>query len=133
MGDYNLPITRIFVNNAYSGGYATVESHSTGLEIWDGFPCGDGVSCFGADAVAPAAPTALLVASKLTKTTVTKTDGKTGISYSASVTFSWKASTDNVAVAGYNVYRNGEKIAVSTSTGYTDLLGIAMGSVYSSR
>ncbi|WP_090449385.1 hypothetical protein [Nitrosomonas oligotropha] len=46
MGDYNLPITRIFPNNAYSGGYATVESHSTGLEIWNGFPCGMGVSCY---------------------------------------------------------------------------------------
>jgi hypothetical protein len=46
MGDYNLPITRIFVNNAYSGGYATVESHSTGLEIWDSFPCGIGKSCY---------------------------------------------------------------------------------------
>ncbi|MBV6448256.1 hypothetical protein [Nitrosomonas sp.] len=52
MGDYNLPITRIFVNNAYSGGYATVESHSTGLEIWDGFPCGIGKSCYS---ITPAA------------------------------------------------------------------------------
>lgn len=46
MGDYNLPVTRIMPNNAYSGGYATVESHSTGLEIWDGFPCGAGVPCY---------------------------------------------------------------------------------------
>jgi len=46
MGDYNLPITRIFPNNAYSGGYATVESHHTGFEMWDGFPCGIGVSCY---------------------------------------------------------------------------------------
>ena len=46
MGDYNLPITRIMVNNAYHGGHAAVESHSTGLEIWDGFPCGVGVSCY---------------------------------------------------------------------------------------
>ncbi|UJP02330.1 MAG: hypothetical protein LZF85_11225, partial [Nitrosomonas sp.] len=45
MGDYNLPINRIMVNNPYSGGYSTVESHSTGLEIWDGFPCGDGIFC----------------------------------------------------------------------------------------
>ena len=46
MGDYKLPINRIMINNAYSGGYPTVESHSTGLEIWDGFPCGVGKSCY---------------------------------------------------------------------------------------
>ena len=45
-GDHGLPVTRIMVNNAYSGGSPTVESHTTGLEIWDGFPCGDGVSCW---------------------------------------------------------------------------------------
>ncbi len=75
MGNYNLPITRIMVNNAYSGGYAPVESHSTGLEIWDGFPCGDGVSCFGsnsgsgADSVAPDAPTSLQTTPTRTRTT----------------------------------------------------------------
>jgi len=46
MGEYNLPITRIMVNDAYSGGYPTAESHSTELEIWDGFPCGIGISCY---------------------------------------------------------------------------------------
>ncbi|MXS84239.1 hypothetical protein [Nitrosomonas oligotropha] len=46
MGDYGLPITRIFVNDSYSGGYAPVESRTTGLEIWSGFPCGEGVSCY---------------------------------------------------------------------------------------
>ncbi|MBX9917444.1 MAG: hypothetical protein K2Y07_09450 [Nitrosomonas sp.] len=46
MGDYKLPVTRIMINNAYSGGAATVESHSTGLEIWDHFPCGKDVSCY---------------------------------------------------------------------------------------
>ena len=46
MGDQGLPITRIFITNPYSGGHAPVESHMTGLEIWDGFPCGSGVSCY---------------------------------------------------------------------------------------
>lgn len=45
MGDYGLPITRIFVNDSYSGGYAPVESRTAGLEIWSGFPCGVGESC----------------------------------------------------------------------------------------
>ena len=51
---------------------------------------------------------------------------------SASVTLSWKASSDNIAVAGYNIYRNGTKIAVSTSTSYSDSLdGNANGSIHS--
>jgi len=46
MGDYNLPINRIFIVNPYSGGSPVVESHMTELEIWDGFPCGDGQPCY---------------------------------------------------------------------------------------
>lgn len=46
MGLDNLPITRIFIDNPYSGGHAPVETHLTGLELWDGFPCGDGVPCY---------------------------------------------------------------------------------------
>jgi peptidoglycan hydrolase-like protein with peptidoglycan-binding domain len=46
MGDYNLPINRIFFAPAYSGSRTPVLSQFTGLEIWDGFPCGVGVSCY---------------------------------------------------------------------------------------
>ncbi|ULA63561.1 MAG: hypothetical protein LZF86_110259 [Nitrospira sp.] len=46
MGNFGLPITRIFIDNSYSGGYPEVHSQLTGLEIWDGFPCGDGLSCY---------------------------------------------------------------------------------------
>lgn len=45
MGDYGLPINRIMVNNAYSGGLGPVEGHLTDLHIWNGFPCGYGISC----------------------------------------------------------------------------------------
>ena len=48
MGDYKLPINRIFVTNPYSGGAPTLGTHVTGLEFWDGFPCGVGKSCYGA-------------------------------------------------------------------------------------
>jgi hypothetical protein len=133
MGDYNLPITRIFVSNPYSGGNVSVDNHMTGLEIWNDFPCGAGVSCFDADSIAPTVPASLLAALKTitTTTNTSKGKGKTKSSSSAQVTLSWNASSDNVAVAGYNIYRNGTKIAVSTSTGYTDSLGVATGSVYS--
>jgi chitodextrinase len=39
---------------------------------------------------------------------------------STSVSLSWTASTDNTAVAGYDVYRNGTKVGMSTSTTYAD-------------
>ena len=37
------------------------------------------------------------------------------------VDLSWTASTDNVAVAGYDILRNGTQIGTSNSTSYTDL------------
>ncbi|MBY0413712.1 MAG: hypothetical protein K2Q18_06085 [Bdellovibrionales bacterium] len=37
MGDYKLPINRIFINS-YSGGAPPIESHLTDLEIWSTFP-----------------------------------------------------------------------------------------------
>ena len=45
IGDYKLPVTRLMVTNAYTGGYGPVERHLTDLHIWNGFPCGNGVSC----------------------------------------------------------------------------------------
>lgn len=119
MGDYNLPITRLMPHNAYSGGYGPVESHITGFEIWDGFPCGDGVSCYDFDKVAPTIPAS-------PKGTLRK------YSTFASVALSWTASTDAVGVAGYAIYRNGIKIGVSITPSYTDTItGSAKGTLYS--
>src|SRR5205823_9696318 len=36
------------------------------------------------------------------------------------VDLTWTASTDNVGVAGYTVYRNGVKVGTVTTPGYTD-------------
>ncbi len=48
----------------------------------------------------------------------------TGLSASAvswsTVNLSWSASTDNVGVAGYKIYRNGSQIGTAGSTSYTD-------------
>ena len=57
-----------------------------------------------ADTTAPTVP------SNVTTTSITMNQIK----------LSWTASTDNVAVTGYNVYRNGTKVGTSTSTNYTD-------------
>jgi chitodextrinase len=52
-------------------------------------------------------------------------------SVSTQVTLSWTASTDNVGVAGYSIYRNSAKIAAITSgTSYTDA-GLAPNTTYS--
>jgi len=37
-----------------------------------------------------------------------------------SVRVTWTASTDNVGVAGYNIYRNGSQVGTSITTSYTD-------------
>lgn len=37
----------------------------------------------------------------------------------SSVALTWAASTDNVGVTGYNVYRDGALVAISPTTGYT--------------
>lgn len=119
MGDFKLPISRIMVDSLYTGGHGPIEGNLAGLQIWSGFPCGDGVSCHNFDTIAPSVPAPLKV--KLTKYTS-----------SAVVGLSWNASSDTVGVAGYYIYRDGIKIGVSTITGYTDMLsGIATGTLHS--
>jgi chitodextrinase len=39
------------------------------------------------------------------------------------VALSWAASTDNIGVSGYSVYRDGSLVGTTTGTGYTDALG----------
>lgn len=47
-----------------------------------------------------------------------------------SITFRWTASTDNVAVTGYRIYRNGTQVGTSPTTSYTDS-GLAANTAYS--
>jgi hypothetical protein len=118
-GIYNLPITRIIAHSAYSGGYGPVESHITGFEIWDGFPCGTGVSCYNFDKTAPTTPTSLT--GRLSK-----------FSSFGSVALAWLPSTDNVAVANYIIYRNGTRIGVSITPNFIDTIsGSPRGALYS--
>jgi chitinase len=53
----------------------------------------------------------------------------TGVS-SSSVSLAWNASTDNVGVTGYNVYRGGTLVTTATGTSYTDG-GLSAGTAYS--
>ena len=49
---------------------------------------------------------------------------------SSQINLSWTASIDNVAVAGYNLYRNGTKITATTATSYSDI-SLTAGTTYS--
>jgi len=51
---------------------------------------------------------------------------------SDSVELSWTASTDNVGVAGYRVYRDGSLVASPAGTSYSDT-GLAAGTTYGYR
>jgi hypothetical protein len=74
---------------------------------------------FLTDTVAPSAPSSLTAKVK-----------KTG--RSASVSLSWNASTDNTAVTGYNIYRNGIKINTTSSLNYKDTITtLPSGTLYS--
>jgi len=66
------------------------------------------------DTEAPTAPTNL-ASSNITET---------------SVSLSWTASTDNVGVTGYDVYRNGTLLALTTSTSY-NVTGLTAATTYS--
>ena len=58
----------------------------------------------GPDTVAPSVPTGLVA------TPVSTTQ----------INLSWNASTDNVGVTGYQVFRNGQQIATTTTTSFSN-------------
>ena len=63
-----------------------------------------------ADTVSPSMPTGIIITGS---TSTNRYDAST------TLTISWGASTDNVGVAGYYVYRNGTPLTVGTSTAIT--------------
>jgi hypothetical protein len=66
------------------------------------------------DTTAPTVPTAL----------------KATASSSSVVALTWTASTDNVGVTGYQIFRGGTQVATSTTTAYTDS-GLTASTAYS--
>ena len=67
----------------------------------------------GSDAVPPAAPTGLSLSN----------------ASASSLTLSWSAASDNVAVAGYELYLNGSKVGTTSATSY-GFSGLACGTSY---
>jgi chitodextrinase len=73
-----------------------------------------GCSAVGSDLTPPSQPGPIVVSAATTTT----------------VSFSWAASADNVAVAGYTIYRNGHAAGTTGGTSFT-LSGLACSSSYS--
>ena len=86
------------------GDWQTVDTVKDGYLASIKAPGFGGGGTTGGDTTPPTAPTALTV----TGTTTT------------SATLSWTASTDNVGVTGYNVYRGSALVGTTTTTSYTD-------------
>jgi hypothetical protein len=69
------------------------------------------IGTYAGDSQAPSVPLNL---------TGSVVSGKTGRKSTTSVALKWSASSDNVAVAKYAIYRNGVKIAESSALTYSD-------------
>ena len=76
----------------------------------------DGGSSGGSDTTAPSIPSGL----------------SAGATSSSQINLSWTASTDNVGVTGYKIYRNGTYIATSAGTSYSNT-GLTASTSYTYR
>jgi hypothetical protein len=79
------------------------------------------------------APSATVSATPATPSDTTAPSSPANLTASAGdgqVTLSWTASSDNIGVAGYYVYRDNTRVAVTSSTGFSDT-GLVDGTTYS--
>ncbi len=110
---------RVFRNGSQIGTTATTSYADTGLApstkysyTLAAYDSAGNVSAQSATATATTLPdtTAPSVPTNLSATAVS----------SSQINLAWTASTDNVGVAGYRVFRNGAQIGTTTATSYTD-------------
>ena len=69
---------------------------------------------------APSAPTSVSTPTVDTTPPTTPSSLVANANDSAHITLAWAASTDNVSLAGYRIYRGGTFVAATSSTSYTD-------------
>jgi chitodextrinase len=101
-------------------GLAEATSYSYTVAAYDdegntSAPCG-AVAVYTADATAPSIPSNLQGTAAST----------------SQINLTWTASTDNVGVTGYKVYRNGSQIGMTASTSFSDT-GLSEATSYSYR
>lgn len=123
MGAKNEEVAVIMYQNLYGTIFPMYEWLDD-LEIWNkppcsGLPCGapaSSSSASAADSQAPSAPAGLTASA----------------ASSTQINLSWSASTDNVAVAGYRIFRNGSAspLATVTTTSFQDTT-VAASTTYS--
>jgi chitodextrinase len=114
----NTPDTTSFDDSPLTAGH-TFTDPGTGLQITTVSTTSSTATIqaqFTPDTQAPSAPTNLAASAKS----------------SSSIALTWGASTDNIGVTGYRVYRNGALIASPTTTSWTDT-GLAAGTSYSDQ
>lgn len=86
---------------------------------------------YGRVDAAAAVAAALTTTAPVTDTTApTVPTSLTSVHRTLDISLSWTASGDNVAVTGYNIFRNGAKIGTSTTASYVDK-SISSGATYS--
>ncbi|MHA6757199.1 RICIN domain-containing protein [Streptacidiphilus sp. PAMC 29251] len=88
----------------------TLPAKSVATFTWPALGSGTG----GSDTTAPSNPSGL----------------SAGATTASSISLNWSASTDNVGVTGYNVYRGGAQVGTATGTSYTDS-GLSASTAYS--
>ena len=119
----------------YRNGGLTASTQQTTYTL-SGLACGAGYSV-GVDAYDAAgnrSPQATLMVSTAACPDTTAPSDPSGLTLTSAaatgISLSWTPSTDNVAVAGYNVFLNGTKTASTAATNYT-FGGLACGTSYS--
>jgi chitodextrinase len=109
--DAPLAVGRTFTDPLTGVALTTVSVSATGASVRVAFGGSGGGG--GADTTAPSAPATF-----------------SAVAVSAfSVALAWSASTDDVGVAGYRIFRDGTLVATTTGTAYDDA-GLAAGTTY---
>ena len=125
---------RVFRNGVQVGTSTTTSFTNTGLTAATTYDYSVVAVDAAGNVSAQSSPATAVTTQSGTSTDTTAPTAPTGLTGSSpsstSVALSWTASTDNVGVTEYRVYRNGAQVGTSTSTGYTDS-GLTAATTYS--
>lgn len=117
-----------------AGGFVGTSASTTW--IYSGLTCGTSytLAVDAYDAAGNRSPKTTVMVSTMPCPDTTPPSSPTGLTATnvtqSGLTLTWSASADNVGVTGYDVYRNGTKVATVTSTS-ASLTGLTCGTAYS--
>ncbi|MCL5010687.1 MAG: hypothetical protein M1127_00535 [Patescibacteria group bacterium] len=103
----------VITNNSLAQGTAAIYCWGSGPITFDDVKIVPQGSAVEADTIPPSRPTGLSAA----------------VSSTSTISLIWTPSTDNIGVAGYNIYRDNVKKAESSSPSYTDI-GLTASTTY---